>query len=256
VLLTISGIAETHPQALTLATYLIQLGWLLLQIQGAKLAQRFGTHGQCLVLFNVWFFSTQLLDVHRRFLKTGWLPLSAGVSENVDVGRPSSIGSSSSIGDGAETRLAREQIQSFERAKLQAQGVPITSSRVYYMTLLCNAMPVACDLSTYDHSLVSSSSLSSGSSRSLSSTSSSGGIAGMKEMEHLVLFEIAAGFLVSAAMVLVWLAMALRQGAEGSTTHARVQRVAKTAKGQAHSWRGLVAAKVDAFVEGLKFRVE
>jgi len=70
VLLTISGIAETHPQALALATYLIQFGWLLLQIQGVMLVYTFGSHGQGLTLFKVWVVLMQLMDFHRRFLSS------------------------------------------------------------------------------------------------------------------------------------------------------------------------------------------
>ncbi|KAH7051945.1 hypothetical protein BKA57DRAFT_300510 [Linnemannia elongata] len=76
ILLTISGIAETHPQALALATYLIQFAWLLLQIQGVMLVYMFGSHGQGGWLFRIWLVSMQVLDVHRRFL-SGYLGAAA-----------------------------------------------------------------------------------------------------------------------------------------------------------------------------------
>ncbi|KAG0330447.1 hypothetical protein BGZ99_003018 [Dissophora globulifera] len=87
-----------------------------------------------------------------------------------------------------------------------------------------------------------------------------GGIPGMQEMEDLVLFEVAAGLVASAIMLVTWLVMTLRQGGNRSATmrtaSARWRRAIKTIQGHGHDLRVLTEAKLDAFVDNLKFRIE
>ncbi|KAG0364276.1 hypothetical protein BGZ54_007676 [Gamsiella multidivaricata] len=262
VLLTISGIAETHPQALALATYLIQFGWLLLQIQGAKLVQRFGTHGQCMVLFNIWVVAMQVLDVHRRALKMELFSTAGDGSSNSKTlsadGRISMLNGNS----GADL----EHTYSGGYGHGQEGGV-VATVRAYYISMLCNALPAAWDLSglfaplSITSSRMNASTINKGSPPSSSLTGSSSGsgslssattVAGMREMEYLVLFEIAAGLGVSVVMCTVWLGMTIRQGGSSSMGvwrwSARVQRIIKTVKGRALHWRAILEDKVERCV--------
>ncbi|KAG0238019.1 hypothetical protein BGW41_008284 [Actinomortierella wolfii] len=69
-LLIVSGIAETHPKALAIASQLIQIGWWILQMQGLMWVQWMGGSAyQVNTTFQVWVWALQLLDVHRRFLQ-------------------------------------------------------------------------------------------------------------------------------------------------------------------------------------------
>ncbi|KAG0054574.1 hypothetical protein BGZ90_005943 [Linnemannia elongata] len=243
ILLTISGIAETHPQALALATYLIQFAWLLLQIQGVMLVYMFGSHGQGGWLFRIWLVSMQVLDVHRRFL-SGYLGAAAsstglngggeggsGLNGTSVFGSLAAGGSGSSSGYGASGGGGGGATF----GKLSPRGV--------------------------SSSMIGSSKTSPSSS---SSPSSTGGVAGMKEMENLVVFEILAGVGVSGLMCLVWAAMAIRRGGLVAIpgvrrTRARMHRWGKTVKGLRDEWwegLGGLERKVDAVVEQMKFRVE
>ncbi|KAI8602597.1 hypothetical protein EDD21DRAFT_69225 [Dissophora ornata] len=249
VLLTISGIAETHPQALFLATCLIQIGWLLLHVQGVMLVQKFGTPVQSAVLFHVWLVSMQLLDVHRRFLKTF-----AAVS-NSDFGGTTGNFSQCS-GPGDRQTLAQALAQPGH-----AQGNTTSMTvRAYYMKMLCSALPAVCERSQLSARMGG---VGSGCKAFPlgSESAAAAGATGMQEMERLVLFEIAAGLGVSLVMIMVWLAMTLRQqGGDGPAgvrkVSARWQRVSKTVRGLGHDLRVLVAAKVEGVVDGLKFRIE
>jgi len=128
------------------------------------------------------------------------------------------------------------------------------------MKMLCSALPAVCERSPL---AVGMGGLGSGckASPSGSESAAAAGATGMQEMECLVLFEIAAGLGVSLVMIMVWLAMTLRQQggyvpAGVRKVGARWQRVSKTVRGHGHDLRVLVAAKIEAFVDGLKFRIE
>ncbi|KAG0012291.1 hypothetical protein BGZ81_001681 [Podila clonocystis] len=270
VFLTFSGIIDTHPQALALATYCIQLGWLILQIQGATLAERFGTRNQAMTLFKVWLVAMQFLDVNRRFLSS----LTGGATDAAVV------------------------VSSGLKAIAQQEGVVATALRSYYRTVLCSTLPTTCQSigralvavgvtqnkllemesgreggegsildgakgtsypwispSSLPTSATSSSPVTYSTSRSNSSMSGERKL-GMKEMEYHMLFEIVAGLGVSGLMVLVWLAMALRQGT-GSISSVRRLSVflhyhAKVAKGHLRQVRGVVESQVDACIEKVK----
>ncbi|KAG9071207.1 hypothetical protein KI688_008752 [Linnemannia hyalina] len=168
VLLTISGIAETHPQALALATYLIQFGWLLLQIQGVMLVYMFGSQGQGGWLFRVWLVSMQVLDVHRRFL-SAYLGAAASLTglNGEGLNGTSVFGSLAAGGSGLSSRhgadggggatfgvLSLEQESSSMIGQQHSagdeamllQGV-IASVWGYYTGMLCTTGPASiCDL--------------------------------------------------------------------------------------------------------------
>ncbi|KAF9165720.1 hypothetical protein DFQ26_009479 [Actinomortierella ambigua] len=98
-LLIVSGIAETHPKALAIASQLIQIGWWILQMQGLVWLQWMGGSAyQVNTTFQVWVWTLQLLDVHRRFLQRvalceGGCPDGRTGSPGVDPGEGSgSIG--------------------------------------------------------------------------------------------------------------------------------------------------------------------
>ncbi|CAO3571456.1 unnamed protein product [Mortierella alpina] len=265
ILLTISGIAETHPHALALATYLIQCGWLLLHIQGALLVQQYGNHSQCMTLFKVWLVSVQLLDVHRRFLDSA-LASSSSLFEDAT--------GSGSLAHGSLTEVSGSI---GHRQGFAMGGTTLNSIRTYYLRMLCSAIPSACGLSSFtsasslpanpyhQHQSIDMhtglSSRGSGVTHTVASTVSSGAT-GMREMEYLVLFEILAGLGVSSVMGLVWLAMVLRQGADGSTSpsvrrlSATLHRSCKTAKGQAQEWMAVLENAMDALVDGIKIRIQ
>ncbi|KAG9324237.1 hypothetical protein KVV02_002184 [Mortierella alpina] len=240
ILLTISGIAETHPHALTLATYLIQCGWLLLHIQGALLVQQYGNHSQCMTLFKVWLVAVQMLDVHRRFLDSALASSPSLFDDGTSSGSQSAHGSiMEAPGESAGHR------QGYVMG-----GTTLNLIRTYYLRMLCSAIPTACrlsftsasSLSANPHLLYQSVDMHTGvGSRgdgavSTTPSTASSGATGMREMEYLVLFEILAGLGVSSVMCLVWLAMALNQGAAGSTSpsvrglSATLHRSCKTAK--------------------------
>ncbi|KAF9432175.1 hypothetical protein BGZ76_011175 [Entomortierella beljakovae] len=234
-LLTISGIAETHPQALVLATYLIQFGWLLLQIQGSSLVQKFGTQSQCIALFNLWLVMMQLLDVHRRNLRSFTSGM-MGDSFDALEGEPNY-----SIKNGStESRLGRNFSSGFvgqEKGKTTATNV-----RAFYRSMVCGALPAACGIS----------SISLGHKSKLSSTTDSidytstmtmeaGSMSGMREMEYLVLFELGAGLFTSILMFAVWLVMNLRQGGNKPKTVQKLliqwQQINRRIKGLRNDWR-------------------
>ncbi|KAG0325395.1 hypothetical protein BG000_001832 [Podila horticola] len=271
VFLTFSGIIDTHPQALALATYCIQLGWLILQIQGATLVERFGTRNQAMTLFKVWLVAMQFLDVNRRFLSS----LTGGATDAAVV------------------------VSSGLKAIAQQEGVMATALRSYYKTVLCSTLPTTCQsigralvavgvaqnellelgpgekggegpildgakgtLYPWTSAAVSSSPTSTLISPATYSTSrcnisiSGERKLGMKEMEYHMLFEIVAGLGVSGLMVLVWLVMALRQGT-GSIKSVRRLSVflhhhTKVAKGNLRQLRGIVESQVDACIEKVK----
>ncbi|KAG0239240.1 hypothetical protein BGX31_002912 [Mortierella sp. GBA43] len=241
ILLTISGIAETHPQALALATDLIQLGWLLLQIQGIQLVQ---ASGQCMTLFHVWLVMVQLFDVHRRGLQTFiTMPTSGDWSKDIA---------------GYNLDSGRENRSGFDQG--QGQAVMATV-RAFYRSMLCNALPAACDMAffspgpvadTQGCSNMASSPLIPGAVSAAMETMASDGIPGMREMEYMVLFEIAAGLVVSGIMFLAWMAMAIQQGQGSRYTSARLrrlgarwQRIEKTIKGHARDWKALLEARIE-----------
>ncbi|KAF9294399.1 hypothetical protein BGZ88_003944 [Linnemannia elongata] len=332
ILLTISGIAETHPQALALATYLIQFAWLLLQIQGVMLVYMFGSHGQGGWLFRIWLVSMQVLDVHRRFL-SGYLGaaasstgLNGGGEGGSGLNGTSVFGSLAAGGSGSSSGHAASGGGGATFGKLSPGGVSssmigqrhsagdeamllqdvIASVWGYYTGMLCTTGPASiCDFITscssssssmsvlsflstlahaattatttttapakatsISHSHATYSTLNTGSSKTSPSSSSSpsltGGVAGMKEMENLVVFEILAGVGVSGLMCLVWAAMAIRRGGLVAIpgvrrTRARMHRWGKTVKGLRDEWwvgLGGLERKVDAVVEQMKFRVE
>ncbi|KAF9370375.1 hypothetical protein CPB97_002783 [Podila verticillata] len=267
VFLTFSGIIDTHPQALALATYCIQLGWLILQIQGATLVERFGTRNQAMTLFKVWLVAMQFLDVNRRFLSS----LTGGAADAAVV------------------------VSSGLKAIAQQEGVVATALSTYYRTVLCSTLPTTCqsigrallavgvahskvfEVGTVGEEGVCGSILDRGSSSPGTSPLSSSPIStwtsptystsrsnitngerrlGMKEMEYHMLFEIVAGLGVSGLMVLVWLVMALRQGT-GSIKSVRqlsvfLHHYTKVAKGNLRQVRGIVESQVDACIEKVK----
>ena len=231
-----------------------------MHIQGVLLAQTMSTPGQCMTLFHVWLVTVQVLDVHRRGLQT-FVTHSGGVANPMDD---------------PCTNVAGDRYGNFygqECGSGQGQGhAPSTVVRAFYTSMLCNAIPAVCNMSSGSSittnqdnkiSLLSSSRSGYGQSAAIGTTTSGEGIAGMREMEYLVLFEMVAGFIVSGIMLLAWVTMAIRQG-QGSRCmstsarrlYARWQRIKKTIKGHAHDWRVQLEAKVDAFVDRAKFRIE
>ncbi|KAF9408562.1 hypothetical protein BGZ94_002271 [Podila epigama] len=287
ILLTLSGIVETHPKALALATYNIQLGWLVLQIQGSTLVQQFGTSDQAMTIFKVWLVSMQFLDVNRRFL-TSLVPTTLNMGH-------AGLGS---VEVGMQTMFEHQQQQQYQN------GIVMHAIQTYYSTVLCSALPTTCQTisrvlvtlgiaqselmqamaGTGVHgmevgtapqgvglswmaptSTLSSLSFSKSPTYRTDSIQSgskefNGGRGehghGMKEMEYQVLFEVVAGLGVSSLMVLVWLVMALRQGT-GSIKSVRRMSVflhhhTKRLKGHLRDLHHAAGSQVDACIEMIK----
>ncbi|KAI1315697.1 hypothetical protein EDD11_000471 [Mortierella claussenii] len=290
ILLTLAGIAETHPKALSLATYLIQFGWLLLQIQGAQLVQRIGTHRQCKILFNIWLISMQLLDVHRRFFKVftlagiapiGMAPFKAAAA-SAAAAATVSVTSVSSASEALITAIYPKLITSpmttlldsregmgmaYDCLQSRGGGTALTTVRAYYMAMLCSVWPTTCRLastSTVCNVMEATESFTNES--PLLTTAAVSTSMGMHEMECLVLFEIAGGMGVCLAMCFAWLVMASWEDKAKVETWSRIQvgrvqtakwqRECKTIKGYAHKWRALVETKVEAAVEGFKLGIK
>ncbi|KAF8980323.1 hypothetical protein BGZ46_004360 [Entomortierella lignicola] len=230
--------AETHPQALAIATYLIQFGWLLLHIQGAKLVQRFGTQGQCITLFNIWLVLMHLLDIHRRYLTTFTSGLNAAATvatgaagDNLDIFSAISTIIPSSGRELATSGLIGNSDSSAYLRQGQVKGnAALMTVQAFYTTMVCNAIPEACGLSPLSLDDAKRTSLP-----TVMSSRGNGGIggAGMREMEYLVLFELVAGFCTSMALCIIWATMTFKQGGNGNGSvgvqkfSARWQRINK-----------------------------
>ncbi|GJJ75987.1 hypothetical protein EMPS_08345 [Entomortierella parvispora] len=286
VLLTISGIAETHPKALALATQLIQLGWLLLQIQGAMLVWKFGTRGQATALFKVWLVSVQLLDVHRRYLvlffatttlnvnsavmghqSPRWSSLPFSTPVNMEESRRGSLARSSDDGD--NLGLTTITMATFEQGNGNVSSNVLGSVRAYYKSMVCSAVPELCNLQTVlqNPSLIPGTSDKQEVFRKEYGHGQDGDITqstvavGMKEMEYQVVFEILAGLGVSALMVAVWLLMRALQRRTGMPLPNRMHFRQRfnlglcSVKNEARCWRASLKDKVVQLVDRFDMRV-
>jgi len=270
---------------LALATQLIQLGWLLLQIQGAMLVWTFGTRGQATALFKVWLVSVQLLDVHRRYLILFFATTTLNVNSAV-MGHHSPTWSSlpistslnleESIGllgrksyDGDNLGLATTTMAAIRQDTRNLTSSVLGSVRAYYMCMVCSAVPELCSFQTSPQYPTWNSGGSNeqemvrngrdhGQDVDVAQTAA---VVGMKEMEYQVVFEILAGLGVSAFMVAVWLWMrALQQGTgtplpNRMRLRKRIELSVCSFKTKARCWCVLLEDKVVRMADRFEMRI-